>query len=335
MRRPLRSLSTVALSFAFLAQSVGAADLAPALARGAVTPPALAGAAFRPGASLVPRAGLRAPRPAGEPWLASAAVVSRWTLSALEDAAVRLDAWLTSAPAEEDMTALPRALVGGDLPRDPGAVGDPSRDRMMIAMAGQRLLAAGISAQLASLLEYKTELSPIAPRFVGAWTGKGDARVRVDYMRPFGLTKGEAKGYRVTLADGYTRLLRVPGVVPEALMKEVPLYFSGDSVVIEAAIRNESAAPMTGLRLVATQEDFRADGLAGAPTSPATEIALPDIAPGATASVRWKVKLSSDGEAAVNFEQTHLRVLGKDPAGGEKVILDEAQAGVVDPPRGL
>ena len=41
------------------------------------------------------------------------------------------------------------------------------------------------------------------------------------------------------------------------------------------------------------------------------------------------------GREAVNFEQTHLRVLSKDPAGAEKVLLDKTQAGIVDPPAGL
>jgi hypothetical protein len=56
------------------------------------------------------------------------------------------------------------------------------------------------------------------------------------------------------------------------------------------------------------------------------------IAPGATAVLRWRIKLSTIAREAVNFEQTHLRVLGKDPAGSEKVLLDQSQAGIVDPP---
>ncbi|UPT74921.1 MAG: hypothetical protein M0D55_04210 [Elusimicrobiota bacterium] len=46
----------------------------------------------------------------------------------------------------------------------------------------------------------------------------------------------------------------------------------------------------------------------------------------------WKVRLSSHGRAAVNFEQTHLRVLSADEAGAERVQLDKNQAGIVDPP---
>lgn len=338
MRRPLRSLFAVATCAAFFVQTTGAADFAPALARGAVLPPpAMLGAAMaRPGASLVPHAALRAPRPAGQSWLASAKIVSDWSLSALEDAAVALDAWLSGAPeAGSDGAALLSGLVAGDLPHDPGAVGDPSRDRMLIAMQGQRILASGITAQLASLLEYRTELRPYSARFTGEWTGSGAARARVDYLSPFGVTKGEKSGYRIKLADGYERLLHMKTAVPETLMKEVPLYFSGDTVEIQTTVRNEGPAALTGLRLVATQEDFVAAGGAGAPIASPVELSLPDLAPGGQTSVRWKIKLSSTGEAAVNFEQTHLRVLGKDPAGGEKVILDEAQAGVVDPPRGL
>lgn len=48
--------------------------------------------------------------------------------------------------------------------------------------------------------------------------------------------------------------------------------------------------------------------------------------------LRWRTKLSTVAREAVNFERTHLRVLGKNPAGDEKVLLDQSQAGIVDPP---
>ena len=152
------------------------------------------------------------------------------------------------------------------------------------------------------------------------------------WMRPFGVTQGEAKGFRVRLSDGYERLLPHRGPIPNALMRELPLYFAGDSVDMEVTVLNTGSTPLTNLSVVSVQEEFEASGLPGAPLSSPMINSVASIAPGATAVLRWRVKLSTVAREAVNFEQTHLRVLGKDPAGGEKVLLDQSQAGIIDPP---
>ncbi len=203
---------------------------------------------------------------------------------------------------------------------------------MLIAMEGRRVVATGLAAQLASILQYRSELKPLRPRFVGEWVGSGPARARVDYLRPFGVTQGEAKGLRIPLADGYERLLPSKGAVPGALMRELPLYFAGDTVDVEITVLNTGSTPLTDLTVIAVQEDYEASGAPGPQTSAPATRQVAAIAPGATAKLTWRVKLSSVAREAVNFEQTHLRVLGKDPAGGEKVLLDQTQAGLIDPP---
>ncbi len=70
----------------------------------------------------------------------------------------------------------------------------------------------------------------------------------------------------------------------------------------------------------------------GAPLTSPVINSVEGLQPGESAVLRWRIKLSSNGRDAVNFEQTHLRVLGRDPAGGEMVLLDKNQAGIVDPP---
>jgi hypothetical protein len=340
MRRPLRPLFSAALCAAFFVQTTGAADFGPALMRGAIMPPpgVLAPMGLRPGAAGLPpsKAALPKPaKPAGEPWLTSAMAVSRWVnnegLPALGREASYFMKGLRGAPSVEaavEPEALPMAPeVTAAMPP-----GDPSRDRMLISMEGRRVLASGLAVQIASLLQYRTELKPLRARFESEWVGAGALRARVDYMSPFGVTVGEAKGYRVTLADGYSKLLPSKQAVPEGLRREVPLYFAGDEVEVEVAIENTGKTALTGMRLVSVQEDYDPAGLAGAPITAPVERLLPDLAPGARTVARWKIALSSTGRNAVNFEQTHLRVLGKDPAGGEKVILDKAQAGIVDPP---
>lgn len=75
-------------------------------------------------------------------------------------------------------------------------------------------------------------------------------------MNPFGITQGEAKGSRVKLSDGYKRLLPHRGLIPNSLLRELPLYFAGDPVDVEVTILNTGSTPMTGLSVAAVQEEF-------------------------------------------------------------------------------
>ncbi len=325
MRRTLRPAFSALLCASLLAQSVGAADLAPALMRGAMLPPP---ARLAPPPSQVIKPA-PAPKPAGEPWLASARVVAAWAYRRIAESLEPS----SEAPSPEALAAYARiarteSVVVSALPAP-----EPPIDRMLIAMEGRRLLAAGLAAQISSLLPYRSELKPMRPRFTGEWVGEGPVKVRVDYLNPLGMTEGEAKGFRVRLSDGYSRLIPNRGAIPAQLMRELPLYFAGDVVTVEISVRNDGSEPLTGLSLTARQEDFEASGAAGRPSSAAFERALGSLAPGETAVLSWRVRLSSETRSAVNFEQTHVRVLSKDPAGAEKVLLDKNQAGIVDPPQ--
>lgn len=330
MRRALRvrSLFSAALCAAFLVQSTGAADLAPMLARGMMLPPPGRMAPFPspgPKPAAVPA---RPARPAGEPWLVSAKVVALWIKVRLAAAAEEYSAAKAeAAPSPEALASFAAAASNEIAAVASLPAPEPPADRMLIAMEGRRVLASGLAAQLASILQYRTELKPMRPRFVGEWVGKGPVRARVDYMRPLGVTRGEAKGFRVLLSDGYERLLPSRGAIPPSLMRELPLYFAGDTVDVEVTVLNTGSAPLENLSVVSVQEDHTASGDAGAPLGASVLKGIAALAPGATAVLRWRIKLSSGGREAVNFEQTHLTVLE-----GDKVLLDQAQAGIVDPP---
>jgi hypothetical protein len=325
MRRSLRSVLSAALCAAFFVQSTGAADLAPVFARGMMMPPpgrmglAMPMPKARPAASV---------KPAGEPWLASAAIVARWVANRL------------TAPAELAATPMPTpealAAFSSAANNEVAALAaspEPPADRMLIAMEGRRIIATGLAAQFAAMLESGTELKPMRPRFVGEWNGRGGAlQARVDYLNPLGITRGEGKGFRVTLSNGYERLFPSRGAIPDSLMRELPLYFAGDSVDVEVTVLNTGSAPLTNLKVSSVQEDHTASGDAGAQISPPVLNTVASLAPGATAVLRWRIKLSSLAREAVNFEQTHLVVVGKDSAGADKVLLDAPQAGIIDPP---
>ena len=333
MRRSLRSVLSAALCAALFVQSTGAADLAPIFARGMMLPPPGRMAPFpMPGPIKPATPPSKSVKPAGEPWLASALIVAHWVAQRLTATASAPVAVAEALPAAQEFASYASAAHTAVAAVASLPAPEPPADRMLISMEGRRVIASGLAAQLASLLQYRTELKPLRPRFVGPWVGRGTVRARVDYMTPFGVTQGEAKGFRVKLSDGYERLLPYKRPIPNSLMRELPLYFAGDSVNVEVTILNTGSTPLTNLTVVSVQEDHTASGDAGAPLGSPMINTVTRIAPGATAVLRWRIKLSSGGREAVNFEQTHLRVLGKDPAGGEKVIFDEAQAGIVDPP---
>lgn len=326
MRRS-RSLLAAAVCASFLVQSTGAADLAPVLARGMMLPP--------PGRMApLPMPALPAKRsvkPAGEPWLVSAAVVARWVEERLT-AALAAPAAVETPASAEALAGFAAAAAGEVSAMAALPAPEPPADRMLIAMEGRRVIASGLSAQLASLREYRADLKPLRPRFTGEWVGRGPVRARVDYLNPFGVTEGEAKGFRVKLADGYERLLPSRGRIPESLMREIPLYFAGDSVDVEVSLRNDGTRALTDLTLASVQEEHDASGAPGVPVASPVLKPVARLEPGETAVLRWRIKLSPGGRDAVNFEQTHLRVTSEDAAGSPKVLLDEAQAGIVDPP---
>lgn len=325
MRRALRSSFSVALCAVFLVQTTGAADLGPALlARGAMLPPPGRMAPMPLPGSLKPAPPPAKARPAGETWLESAAVVARWIVERLAEAP---SAPAAAEPVPEALEAFAAAARVEAVAVAAAPAPEPPADRMLIAMEGRRVLASGLAAQLASVLQYRSELKPMMPRFVGEWVGRGPVRARVDYMAPFGVTQGEAKGFRVRLSDGYERLLPSRGPIPNALMRELPLYFAGDSVDVEVTLLNTGKETLTGLRLSSVQEAFNPSGEAGAPVSAAVVKGADSLAPGASTVLRWRIRLSRAAPEAVNFEQTHLLVTS-----GDKVLLDQAQAGIVDPP---
>ena len=330
MRRVLRPAFSALLCASFFVSSTGAADLAPVFARGMMLPPPGRVAPFPMPGPIKP-APPKKVKPAGEPWLASALVVARWVNERMGEALTPAPA-VSELPSAEALAALAAIAHTESVVMASAPAPEPPADRMLIAMEGRRVVASGLAAQLSSLLQYRSELKPLRPRFTGEWVGSGQLRARVDYLKPFGVTQGEAKGFRVTLSDGYQRLIPMKGAIPAQLMRELPLYFAGDTVDVEVTVLNTGATPLTELTVVAVQEDFMASGAAGAPlTSPVIKT-IAAVAPGAATVLRWRVKLSSIAREAVNFEQTHLRVLGKDPAGGEKVLMDRNQAGIIDPP---
>lgn len=335
MKRACTRLLAAAAAFALSVQSTGAASLPIALMtpRAAFPPPASRFAAL-PAAR--PAAASAAVAPAGPSWVESARVVSDFALARLRE---ELDS-LSAAPApkaEAPDAGTPLIAITAAPPRaaDPGIVtplgaGAPA-DRMMIVMEPGRSVEAvltGRERDISAPPPADAGPAPVLPPFREPWREAGGLRARAVYLRSHGLIRADAGGYTAAFADGTTR--RAAGPVLDTAFKRFPIYFHDEEVEIELTVENKTGRTLRDVRLEAVQETFRPVGTEGMRLSPAAEIKVAGaLAPGARATARWTVRLSGPSHAAVNLEQTHVRVTAD---GQAAPLLDAPQAGVIDPP---
>lgn len=204
--------------------------------------------------------------------------------------------------------------------------------------AADRILIAGGSGVVGAYGELEAPASPArrppaySARFEGYWTRGEGVSVRVDYLRPWGLNRADAAGYTLLFRGLSPRRLEAEEPVPPVLRREHPIYFAGDEVEIELTLRNDGARPLRGLLVETRQEGVTEDGSAGPPLGARRRLEAGALAPGASATLRWRTRMSGRGRGGINFEQTAVRVSGEGEDGKLKLYLDAAQAGIVDPP---
>lgn len=342
MRRSTRTLAAAVL-LPFLSQATGAASL-PALV---LVPPA----AHLPPPSRFPSAPKAAPKaaPAGPSWWDSAEVVASFLSGMAREAlapapvgrtapAVRPDAVLPAdpparpespAPVFESVAAPPAETV------TPLSAGP--RDRMLIAMEpGTRVVAvAGRNGLFDQDLSapppaFDEAASASLPPFRDRWLNGSGVSARVSYAGPHGRVRGFPDGYVAVFADGRKRY--APGRIPAPFQREFPIYYHGELVRIELELVNRSGRDLTGVSVSAVQETFRPVGGEGMRLTPPAEVSVPGVLPaGGRTVVRWWARLVGPGGQAVNLEQTHVTVTAGS-GDAARTLLDEAQAGVIDPP---
>lgn len=333
----LRKAVAVLSLLPFLAQTIGAAEIAglmgPAAARAAMAPP--------PGRFAPPRQA--APKPAHVPAGPSLSrrVADRF-VSALAAGSALLDRALEShfsgAPA---WNAPAPDLAPAPLPPEPAALaaaGSAVETASPAAPVADRILIAGGSGIIGAYGELESPLSSVLPlrfsaykdRFVGFWSRGEGVSLRVDYLRPWGINKADAEGFTMLFKGRSPHRISAPGGVPPLLRREHPVYFAGDEVTVELTLRNDGAAPLKGLVVQTRQEGLMLDGSAGPTLDPGSRLPVAELAPGAEARLRWTIRMSRRGTAAVNFEQTAVRVTGT--GDDAKTYANIHQAGIVDPP---
>ncbi len=325
LRRAVAVLSILALS----AQATGAAEIAglmgPAAARMALMPPP---GRFAPAPAAAPKP---AAPPADRSWSRDAAAVGAW-LGGLFQAA--LDAHFGPAPLAPAPLAAPafpdEPAYLSALPTAPPPHARPV-DRMLIR-GGTGVI--GAYGQMDSFVSvHRRVLVPYKDRFTGYWSRGDGLSARVDYLAPWGINRADATGFTMLFPGQDPHRIDAPGGVPPLLRREHPIYFAGDTVTVELTLRNDGSTPLRGLFVESAQEGLMLNGGAGPKLDAGSTTSVPELAPGATATVRWTIAMSRRGTAAVNFEQTAVRVTGgAGEDGKDKVYLNVHQAGIVDPP---
>jgi hypothetical protein len=335
MKRRCSRLLAAALAFALSAQSTGAASLPIALMtpRAAFPPPSARFAAF-PAPRPAPAAASKAPARAS--WLESARIVSDFVLE-------RIQQELNPAPADESYSepiapavagAIPPEIAPADgaviTPLSPG-VNSPS-DRMMVVMEAGRSVAAVLDGREQDFSAAPPAVSgpaPVLAPFREPWQEQNGLRARVSYIRSHGAITLDSDGFTAAFADGTIR--HAPNtILPKKMKRNFPIYYHGEEVTIELTVENKTGRTLNDVRLEAVQETFRAVGTEGVRLAPAAEVKVAkSLAPGQRKTVRWRARLEGPAHAAVNLEQTHVRVTSD---GRSAPLLDAPQAGVIDPP---
>lgn len=306
------------LSVSLLAQSTGAADLALTM-----SPAARGGAAFAafPRAAAFPPRAASAPRPSlFASWLADAKTVARWITAPYEPpVAGKRRAFVQPAPTGP-VSFLPDAAI--ELPPD------PARDRMLvvreegyIGAAAETQAAERIASAIGALVDLREKA---LPRLEGEWIQARGFRFRVNYLDPFGVTRGTAEGFFVQIGPAgcaRTKFVREPHGVPLKLQRASPIYYHGGFVRYEVEVEAQEA-------LRAVTVSARQESLSGGKLTDYKDWATLTLKAGERRIVPGYTPLLGQGDGPVNFEQTHVRVLDSDGS----TRADVPDAGIVDPP---
>ena len=241
-------------------------------------------------------------------------------------------AWLASFVREEPQPLLtfPAVSVPDSLPA-PEAVPAPVQDRMLIDNHDFDMIAFGQDArQWRGGLSVTHEV--VAPRLEGSWRQANGLRFRINYLKPEGYFTAGPAGIEVTEGSRVLRIRRDVRWNP-AYWRTYALYHEGDVVDYEIELENLTGRDLENLLVFSNQEGFNYSGGMGRLLGQVQLSTLKSLAAGGRAVLLGQTRLSGFDAAQSNFEQTHLTVDTEDARTGRTRLVDDPQAGVVDPPR--
>ncbi len=170
----------------------------------------------------------------------------------------------------------------------------------------------------------------VVPRIRGREVSGDSIRIRVDYLDPLGFSQADSHGFQYNIGGRVTQ--NPDEVLPERYWGAYPIYSEGQWVVYELELRNVGAEDAEGLSVSAQQEVFNRDGGAGqALPAPPAGFTVAAIPAGRSVRLRGSFQITSEWVHQGSLEQTHVRITSG-RGDRERVLLDEAQAGLLDPP---
>lgn len=233
----------------------------------------------------------------------------------------------TPAPVLPELSALP---APGSLRAAQEAVPEPAPDRMLIDHHDFDIVGAGTDVR-----EWRAELpvthQAVAPRFAGPWRQEHGLRFRINYLKPEGYFTVRSGEVEVTEGSRTQRFQRNVPLAPD-YWRTYALYHEGDLVDYEIELVNDTGRDLEGLLVFTNQEGFDYRGRIGSLLGRVQLSTLKSLAAGGRAVILGQARLSGFAAAGSNFEQTHLTVDTESAQAGRARLVDDPQAGIVDPP---
>lgn len=333
-----RRLLAAAVAVSLLAQTTGAADLAGVLAGPGFRTPLPPGLVARPKPTVAP---VTAP---AEPWFAGLAETPAGKTLIGMGALMSLladDFRLKGSPDEAAETAVARRAA---------------LKRVKESLSTAPAFTASVLAFTAFVWNLLRQ-RPLLTKIEGPWIERPGLRFRVNFVDSLGVSWMDAAGMHSYVPYGGRE--NEPGRFDERYFHRYATYFDGQRVHYEVEIENTGAEPLRDLRVWANLEQFEPNGgrgaaVAAAPSPYTAEAlatclcvglhlalsglrfgapgrayapsALAALAPGERRVLNRTIALGA-ATKKVTFEQVHLLVTATD-----RVLADEPQAGIVDPP---
>ena len=241
-------------------------------------------------------------------------------------------AWLASLVKEEPqpLSAFPAVSVPSSLPA-PEAVPEPEPDRMLIDHQDFNMILFGQEARQWRGGRPVTH-EVVAPRLEGPWRQAHGLRFRINYLKPEGTLTLGSHGSEVREGSFPPRFYVDVALTP-TYWRTYALDHEGDVVDYEIELENLSGRDLENLLVFTDQEGFNYRGGMGKLLGHVQLSTLKSLAAGGRAVLLGQARLSGFAAAESSFEQTHLTVDTEGSQTGRTRLVDDPQAGIVDPPR--
>ncbi len=239
-------------------------------------------------------------------------------------------AWLAALIKEDPRPLLswPEAQAPAGLAAAPEVALESAQDRMLINHDGFDMILFGQDARL-EVVTYEA----VAPRLEGPWRQAHGLRFRINYLKPEGYLMLGAHGTVDMTRGSRTRRSYMDLALPPAYLRTYALYHEGDVVGYEIELENITGRDLENLLVFTNQEGFNYRGGMGRLLGQVQLSTIKSLAAGGRVVLSGTARMSGFEAAGSIFEQTHLTVDTEGTQARRTRLVDDPQAGIVDPPR--